>query len=26
LEFRCGPHAGYITGATIGTDGGQWLG
>ena len=26
VEFLCGPHAGYITGATIDVNGGQWTG
>ena len=26
IEFLCGPHAGYITGATIDVNGGQWTG
>jgi NAD(P)-dependent dehydrogenase (short-subunit alcohol dehydrogenase family) len=26
VEFLCGPHAGYITGATIDVNGGQWMG
>ena len=26
VEFLCGPHAGYITGATIDINGGQWMG
>ena len=26
VEFLCGPHAGYITGATIDVNGGQWSG
>ena len=26
VAFLCGPHAGYITGATIDVNGGQWMG
>ncbi|MDE0161479.1 MAG: SDR family NAD(P)-dependent oxidoreductase [Acidimicrobiaceae bacterium] len=26
VAFLCGPHAGYITGATIDINGGQWMG
>ena len=26
VEFLCGPHAGYITGATVDVNGGQWMG
>ena len=26
VEFLCGPRAGYITGATIDVNGGQWMG
>ena len=26
IAFLCGPHAGYITGATIDVNGGQWMG
>ena len=26
VEFLCGPHADYITGATIDVNGGQWMG
>ena len=26
VEFLCGPHAGYVTGATIDVNGGQWMG
>ena len=26
VDFLCGPHAGYITGATIDVNGGQWMG
>ena len=26
VDFLCGPHAGYITGATIDINGGQWMG
>ena len=26
IEFLCGPEAGYITGATIDVNGGQWMG
>ncbi len=26
VQFLCGPHAGYITGATLDINGGQWMG
>ncbi len=26
VGFLCGPHADYITGATIDVNGGQWMG